>query len=215
MIRSLSKALHAVTVTADGARRRVACVGVRALVTAMLAAMLAAAPPLHAQRPPLEVGLSYGGIVSGSSQEYAGLSSNVWLWSRGSFALTGEASASLRTHRVGIVCPSVPGFGCDQGTIGDVARLGLTSRVGKRDGSGAYGLAAVGWWGAMPLDVWRDNRVLERAWSERMGGLALGLGAGVSLPFGDRRSGIEARWTRLAGNPRAGDWLQVSLTRRW
>ena len=147
MIRSLSKALHAVTVTADGARRRVACVGVRALVTAMLAAMLAAAPPLHAQRPPLEVGLSYGGIVSGSSQEYAGLSSNVWLWSRGSFALTGEASASLRTHRVGIVCPSVPGFGCDQGTIGDVARLGLTSRVGKRDGSGAYGLAAVGWWG--------------------------------------------------------------------
>ena len=88
MIRSLSKALHAVTVTADGAQRRVACVGVRALVTAMLAA----APPLHAQRPPLEVGLSYGGIVSGSSQEYAGLSSNVWLWSRGSFALVESCS---------------------------------------------------------------------------------------------------------------------------
>ena len=62
MMRSLAKALHVIAVTADGVRQRMACVGVHALVTAMLAAMLtamlAAVPPLHAQRPSLEVGLS-------------------------------------------------------------------------------------------------------------------------------------------------------------
>ena len=222
MMRALSKALHVIAVTADGVRQRMACVGVHALVTAMLAAMLtamlAAVPPLHAQRPSLEVGLSYGSIAFvGNGSYFAGLSSNLQVWSRGPLSLSGEASASLRLpDGFGAACLDSAVSVCDGRRIGDVVRFGLTSRVGKRDGSGVYALAVAGWWSALQYgDLTRGTTVLESNRGDRLSGLTLGLGAGVSLPFGNRRTGIEARWNWLAADRRTGDWIQLGLTRRW
>lgn len=185
---------------------------------ALGALMIAAALPLGAQRPVLELGLSYHEVnVSAVSPGYAGLSSNLWLWSRGPLSVTGEASASLRLPGDvgGPNCWNVPGGVCDQRVIGDIGRVGLTSRIGRRDGSGLYALASAGWWGTLRSgDVREGNRVIESASSERIGGMALGLGAGTSLPVGDRRTGIEARWMRFGGI-RDGGIVQLALTRRW
>lgn len=184
----------------------------------VLLCMVAAARPTRAQRPALEVGLSYGGIaLAGSGSHYAGLSSNVQAWSRGPLSLSGEASVSLRLpDGFGAACLDSALSVCDRRRIGDVVRFGLTSRVGKRDGSGAYALAAAGWWSALQYgDLTRGTTVLESNRGDRRSGLTLGLGAGVSLPFGNRRTGIEARWSWLAADRRTGDWIQLGLTRRW
>lgn len=175
--------------------------------------------PLRAQGPLVDVGLSYATVTYRSTdvESFASLSSSIRIWSRGPLSLTGEVSASARLpKRIELAgCPDVLGYVCDSRRIGDVIRAGLTSRLGKRDGAGPYAIASAGWWGTQRSgDVTKDGRVIASSSGERIGGIALGLGAGSALPIGDRRTGIEARWMRLGGI-QDGGIVQLSLTRRW
>lgn len=208
-----------------GRGRRVPVMSSRLLLFG--ACLMGVVQSAHAQRAvaELRLGLSsisyrprYDGVLVFA--DHVNLSGNVRLWSRGPVSLAGEVSANVRLPARRFLetgCPDVLGRTCvvDDRELGDVYRVGVTSRIGKRDGSGAYALATAGWWGTLQYgDVNVDGRLAERWRGDRVGGVALELGAGTSLPVGDRRTGIEARGGWLRG-VRQGRMVQLGLTRRW
>lgn len=234
MHRASSKAVDGGAVTSvvgirphgRGRGQRVPVMSSRILL--LSACLVGLAQPLGAQAPRVEMRVGFSDFSymlhvgpPWLGQRWVGqsgvsVSSSLRLWSSGPVSVAGEVSANVRLpDRIPNACPDIPGAVCDFRDIGDVIRFGFSSRVGKRDGAGPYALAAAGWWGTLLSgDVYADNRVVKQSQGDRVGGLALDLGAGTSLPVGDRRTGIELRAGVLGGVQR-GRTLQLGLTRRW
>lgn len=189
------------------------------LIAPLGVVLFATASPLCAQPARVEVGVGYAAGATFDpfrDRGFASVGAGLRVASVGPLVVLTEVSALLRVSEgARLICPSVPGAVCDGRTVGDVGRVGLHTRVGRRNGTGAYALATAGGWVTrLSGDVFQNNRIIERGNGIVAGGVVTEIGAGTSLPFGDRRTAIEARVGWFEGF-RPGRGVRLALTRRW